>query len=122
MARHVSADQWQRRKVIEAKTLQKAITSGEFLDFDKVMGTPTVGALQQALFQLDGQIDRLRNIIPKGCVEGGMTLFSDQSIKNNRKAEFSLKNERFVMPFVVHDLIDNAINLCRAIHLALERG
>jgi len=48
-------------KRLKTTALQEAITSGEFLDFDKATGTHTVGLLQQALLELDGQIERLRN-------------------------------------------------------------
>jgi hypothetical protein len=31
-----------------------------------------------------------------------------------------MPNKTLVMPFAVHDMIENVISLCRAIHLALE--
>lgn len=107
-------------KRLKVTALQEAMTSGEFLDFDKASGTHTVGSLQQALFQLDGQIDRLRNVFTKEVWEVATQLLSNQSFKNNRKTKFSIKNGTLIMPFAVHDLIENVITLCRAIHLSLE--
>lgn len=106
-------------KQLKSTTLQEAITSGEFLDFDKATGTHTVGPLQQALFELAGQIERLRNT-PSDVFDVTIKLLKDERIKKNRQATFRMPNDTFVMPFAVHDTIENVISLCQAIHLALE--
>ncbi len=106
-------------KRLKTTTLQEAITSGEFLDFDKATGTHTVGPLQQALLELEGQIKRLCNT-PSDVFDVRTQLLKDERIKKNRQAMFPMPNHTLVMPFAVHDMIENVISLCRAIHLALE--
>jgi len=106
-------------KRLKTTALQEAITSGEFLDFDKATRMHTVGPLQEALLELEGQIERLRNP-PSDVFDVGMQLLKDERIKNNRQALFPVPNYILVMPFAVHDMIENVISLCQAIHLALE--
>jgi hypothetical protein len=108
-------------KRLKVTAILEATMSGEFLDFDKASGTHTVGPLQEALFELEGQIDVLRNIdLTELLRDVEMTLRSDPMIENHRKAMFSFNNDLFVVPFALHDRIENIIILCRAIYLTLE--
>jgi hypothetical protein len=107
-------------KRLKVTALREAISSGEFLDFDKASGMHTVGPLQGALIDLDTHIEQLRNIDNSHVFDTANMLLSNDQIKNNRGKEFVMPNEKLVMAFAIHDLIENVITLCRAIYFALE--
>jgi hypothetical protein len=107
-------------KRLKRTALQEAITSGEFLDFDKASGLHHVGPLQQAMLELHGQIDRLQTINSSEVTTVCISLLKDEQVKKNRKAQFTVPNQTLVVPFAVHDMIENVIALCRAIHHALD--
>jgi len=107
-------------KRLKVTALQEAITSGELLEFDKASGLHRVGPLQQAMLELHGQIERLQSINSLEISTVGVSLLKDERVKRNRKATFPIPNQTLVMPFAVHDMIENVIALCRAIHHALD--
>jgi hypothetical protein len=107
-------------KRMKVTALREAISSGEFLDFDKTTGMHTVGPLQGALIELDAHIEQLRNIDNSHVLNTAIMLLSNDDIKNNRGKEFVMPNEKLVMAFAIHDLIENVMILCHAIYFALE--
>ena len=107
-------------KRLRVSALQEAITSGEFLDFDTTTGTHTVGPLQTALIDLDGQIHRLRNFDGLGVSKATSELVRALGVKNNLSGHFTVANEESILAFAIHDVIENIVVLCRAIHVALQ--
>lgn len=107
-------------KKLGVTALQEAITSGEFLEFDKATGLHRVGLLQQAMLDLHGHVERLQATNSSELSAEGIMLLKDERVKMNRNASFSVPNQKFVMPFAVHDMIDNVLALSRAFHKALD--
>jgi len=101
------------------RALWEAITSGEFLDFDKTTGAFTVGPLQNAMVELATHIDRLRHIPPATVWEVAMKLLTPE-IKSRREEEFTKQNVGLLAAFVFHDLIENIASLCRGAYRALD--
>ena len=106
-------------KRLKFSTLREAITSGEFLDFDKSAGVHSVGPLQQAMLELHDQIEHLQAFDSSQISTVALSLLRNEQVKQHRNMQFPIPNQDLVMLFAAHDRIDNVIALCRAIHQAL---
>lgn len=105
---------------LKTTALKEAIASGEMLDFDKTTGSHTVGPLQEALLQLDTEIDRLDRIPIDELLGTAMGwLKSDHNAPHPTKTA-SYINLILVPAFLLHDRIENIISLCRAIYHAIN--
>ncbi len=109
-------------KRIKTAALQDAIQSGEFLEFDRTAGRHTVGPLQNALFELNTQVERLCSVYSPELFTMANELLANTQYRDNRDQEFSVPNEQLVMVFAIHDLIENVINLARAIYRSLHQN
>jgi hypothetical protein len=107
-------------KRLRATALTEAITSGEFLDFDKKAGTHKVGLLQKAMMDLEEHVTRLRGVAPSDLLDVSMKLLKNEQYKEQRKSIFSVENHFMAGPFAFHDLVENAIALSKAIYQTLE--
>jgi hypothetical protein len=107
-------------KRLKLTAINEAIISGEFLDYNKTNGTHEVGPLQKALMDLEGQVERLRATDTKDLFTWALQLLNTEQYKTNRKNVFTLENAPLVASFAMHDMVDNAVNLSKAVYQALE--
>ena len=108
------------RNKLTHTALTEAITSGEFLDYDRVAGRHTVGPVQTALLDLNGQIERLWSIASQISFTDAWIVQNEPRFKVRREDQFTIENEQMLMPFAVYDSIENVITLSRAIYKALD--
>ena len=104
---------------LRSRSLREAISSGEFLVFDKQQDCHIVGQLQEALISLDAQIERLR-AVKSEAVFGIFNELTSERMKTRRESDVTFSNGQLVMPFMIHDCIVNAISLCHAIRICLD--
>ena len=107
-------------KALKRTALTEAITSGEFLGYDRVAGRHTVGPIQKALIDLDDQIERLRSITSQISIADKWIVENERRFKAEREAEFTIANDQMLLPFAVYDSIENIIVFCTALHKALD--
>ena len=107
-------------KRLNRTMLKEAILSGDFLDYDRQTGKHTVGEVQKALLDLDGQIERLQSIGSDVPFADHWLVQNEQYIKARRMERFTIENEKMVMAFAIYDRIENIIVLSNAIYNFLD--
>ena len=107
-------------KRLNRTALTEAITSGEFLDYDRVAGRHTVGPVQKALLDLDGQIERLWSLASHISLADEWIVKNRQRFLDRRKDQFTIENEQMLRLFAVYDSIENIIIFSTAIYKALD--
>ncbi len=105
-------------KRLRLVALQEAITSGEFLEYDKHSGKHVVGRLQQALMHLQEQVDRLRLLSTPDIANMASQLI--QAYKNRKEETVSMRNIDLAAPIALNVVMKNVVKLSLSIHKVMS--
>ena len=106
---------------IQLAALRDAIQSGVFLEADLETGRLIVGPLQASLYQLNEQVERFSAFSVTDLFSIGQKLAANQAYKSRREDTFHVRNDELVVPFAVHDAIENVLTLAGTVYRTLVR-
>ena len=102
----------------DTSTIDSAIDSGVFLEYDRETDSYNASSIQKRLLQLRNQIRRLKHLedFPKGMME------TAGDLSGARRGDKPVSVSRFILltALALADCHINIVNLCRAIYLALD--
>ena len=104
---------------LRTASLDEAINSGEFLDFDIASDAYYVGSLQQCMIDLRNHIEQLRRNEELFNAEKRIRLMEDLKVFKN-ETNVVKSNSDLVVVFSAHDIQANIVELARAIYRTLD--
>lgn len=105
---------------LRSRVLEDAILSGEFLELEKATGKFVVGKIQRGLMTLLEVIDRLRLYAENEPSDSGTKLIANPSYMKSPIKMFTVPNIDLISEFYFYDVWENAENMFKAIHRALD--
>jgi hypothetical protein len=109
---------------LSTQFLDQALTSGAFLEYDFDLNTYKGGMIHNALFQLKGNINRMK-FFSEGAIYDRLIAFSSRYVPVNNPSvntdiNVTVSNEDLMTPLACYDCEQNVAMLCMAIVKALD--